>query len=842
MRDNDFHKSILENSPVGYTYSRIIYDKNGNPQDYEILEVNKAYKDMVGIGKKDLIGKTIGQVYEATNMTNISWSDYHHIASNYEMEEFEYYFDFRDKYYRVKTFSPEEGYIAMYLTDISREMSQTEKVNIISDNVTSQVWYLDDPSSYVSANRAHADFLGLKKEDLESKNIREIFKEEEAEACFQGNQRVFKEKKEILTKEWLSNARGEKRLLKIRKNPKLDSQGQVEYVICSGEDVTDEYISKEQGKIKERILYSTMEFTQELLTNENISKALSNGLAMLGNASQVDRVYYWENYFDEKSGEGFTSQKNEWCLGGIEEQIDNPELQNIPFKEAGEFIEILSQNKTFNSHVKDMEDGAGSTKKCLQDQGILSILVIPIFVRGEFKGFIGFDSCKYEKEWSQVEISLLNSFVLLYAKILEKKLLEDKIIQQRENLFNFFNMNDDLLFVLDFKGDIVDVNNNVLKRFNYSREDLLGAPVSILHPKDKLEEVKNNIEDLIMGKVESCNIEAITKEGYIFPVETRVSQGVWNGEKVIFAVSKDISKLKMSEEKFSKAFNNSGVSMFISKFKDGEILEVNDTFLELIGLREDEIVGRSTLDLNFIKEFKNRQALKEEIRTQGRVSDREIKIIGKDKKIRTGLVNILPLNIHNEKCLISSIIDISERVEYEGKILELSNRDPLTGIYNRRCFYSRGEEIIEEYKRNKNLFSLAIIDIDNFKRINDQYGHQIGDCVLKEFTKVIKDNLRIYDILGRYGGEEFIIILNHSDREEGKMVLERILSIVRKKTFIFHEKKIGLTFSAGISFCQEFEKDVISIDKLVGLADERMYRAKNSGRNGIVCSKNVLAN
>ena len=594
------------------------------------------------------------------------------------------------------------------------------------------------------------------------------------------------------------------------------------------------YINKEQNNIKERILYCSMDFTHELLTNNDLYSALSNGIAMLGNATQVDRVYYWENHYDEESKRWLTSQKVEWCLDDVDSQIDNLQLQNVPLEGSIDFLGTLAAEKTFSSHIKDMYNGKNSTKQTLEDQGILSILAIPVFVNHEFRGFMGFDSCKVEKEWSQVEISLLNSFALLYAKALERDLLEKNIVQVKENFSNFFNMIEDLLLVLDFDGKIIYVNNNVLQRANYSREELIGKSFLMLHPKDQAQEIQKNFQDIINKKAQSFNVPALTKDGHTFPVETINTEGLWDGKKVIFCVVKDVSELSISEEKFSATFNNSGVSMFISRFENGDFLDVNDTFLDLIGYRKDEIIGKNIGDLQMIKGQNNRNFITDGIERDGKISDFEVEIIGKDGAIRTGLVNVVPLKINQEKCLLSSIIDISDRVAYEAKLLELYNRDSLTGVYTRHYVYEKAEEIIQEYKKNDKIFSVAIIDIDYFKNVNDQYGHQIGDYVLIEFAKIIADSLRLHDILGRYGGEEFILLLNHSDRHSSNIVLKRILTIFRKTPLLFADNQIGLTFSAGISSADELEKDLLSIDRLVEIADQRMYHAKESGRNRII--------
>lgn len=190
-------------------------------------------------------------------------------------------------------------------------------------------------------------------------------------------------------------------------------------------------------------------------------------------------------------------------------------------------------------------------------------------------------------------------------------------------------------------------------------------------------------------------------------------------------------------------------------------------------------------------------------------------------------------NIYEDK-IYAAARDITERIKYEEKILELSNRDFLTNAYNRRYIYDRVKGIIEIYKRTGQTFSVCIIDIDYFKNINDDYGHQVGDNVLIEFTKIIHNNLRAYDILGRYGGEEFIVILNNIDEKNSLLVIERMLNIIRNKVFTFDKNKLSFTFSAGISNATEIDKDKILIDDLIELADKRMYLAKNGGRNRIV--------
>ncbi len=177
-------------------------------------------------------------------------------------------------------------------------------------------------------------------------------------------------------------------------------------------------------------------------------------------------------------------------------------------------------------------------------------------------------------------------------------------------------------------------------------------------------------------------------------------------------------------------------------------------------------------------------------------------------------------------------MDVTEKRTMYEKIQELSIRDPLTNLYNRRYIFERLETIVSEYIRERKNFTVSIIDIDLFKNVNDKYGHQAGDLILKEFAEIISSNLRPYDLTGRYGGEEFIIISMNVNKEQTGSKIEYILNIIRNRKFVYNENEIGFTFSCGIS--ESFELDNVSVDILIETADKRLYKAKNTGRNKIV--------
>lgn len=177
------------------------------------------------------------------------------------------------------------------------------------------------------------------------------------------------------------------------------------------------------------------------------------------------------------------------------------------------------------------------------------------------------------------------------------------------------------------------------------------------------------------------------------------------------------------------------------------------------------------------------------------------------------------------------------RANAYAEILKHATLDALTGFYNRRQLEERIKQEIASSRRQKTPLCAIMIDIDFFKKVNDTYGHAAGDLVLRTVSKVIRSQLREYDIAGRYGGEEFVILLPFTKIEEAKMVAERLRKSVENKAIdiskINHdasEKEIHVTISSGIYQLKADDQE----QNLVKNADKALYEAKNSGRNKVV--------
>jgi diguanylate cyclase (GGDEF)-like protein len=259
------------------------------------------------------------------------------------------------------------------------------------------------------------------------------------------------------------------------------------------------------------------------------------------------------------------------------------------------------------------------------------------------------------------------------------------------------------------------------------------------------------------------------------------------------------------------------------------LIEVTDTGKEQIIIWANEKVlskfGKEIIDkpvTDFIPQ-ESWEKVQENIRKLNKIENIKLK---KGNEIYELSGFFIPTEGKIERGRYQLIIrDITEDVQ-------LSTTDPLTTIYNRRFINEFLMKEIERSKRSKKHFSIVICDIDNFKAINDTYGHLSGDIVLKTFSQLLSNNIRNLDVVGRYGGDEFVIILPEATNEIARNVIERLkLKIEGMEIEVPKEDRVKITASFGIS---TFPEDGISSDDLLVVSDERLYKAKSWGKNKVV--------
>jgi len=203
-------------------------------------------------------------------------------------------------------------------------------------------------------------------------------------------------------------------------------------------------------------------------------------------------------------------------------------------------------------------------------------------------------------------------------------------------------------------------------------------------------------------------------------------------------------------------------------------------------------------------------------------------IINKNDIAKRVSLNTKILEVKNIENFFNKMLDSIQ--DYYERLQELSDRDYLTGLYNRRKFEEFLSYEIDRSLRHHHKFTVIMIDLDNFKYINDTYGHASGDLVLKEVTQIFKSNLRNADILARLGGDEFAVILPETAYENGYIVIEKLRSRLESATISLMIDQISLTASFGIA---EYPEQGENIESLLTGSDLAMYKAKKAGKNTI---------
>jgi diguanylate cyclase len=182
----------------------------------------------------------------------------------------------------------------------------------------------------------------------------------------------------------------------------------------------------------------------------------------------------------------------------------------------------------------------------------------------------------------------------------------------------------------------------------------------------------------------------------------------------------------------------------------------------------------------------------------------------------------------------TQLTEVNAKVEEQQEELEQlqteAGQDFLTGIANRKVLSERTDELLSLARRHGNVFSIIMFDIDHFKRVNDTYGHLAGDRILKAVASLINAQRRVADIFGRYGGEEFVMVLPETGQEQAAGVAEKIRERVEKAAFKFEDQTIKITISIGVGSVNVNDSETTFLKRV----DDALYKAKLGGRNRVV--------
>ncbi len=278
----------------------------------------------------------------------------------------------------------------------------------------------------------------------------------------------------------------------------------------------------------------------------------------------------------------------------------------------------------------------------------------------------------------------------------------------------------------------------------------------------------------------------------------------------------------------------SAISLRIALDKESvkEMVESIDGVLDKLSLRLIDMIEKSDSSNEEIQSIKKElESYTEESVINFKVAHKKLYTIAIALEENTQLLS-QDLKDHS-----GEVTALSKKVRKLEKELEAvkkeSKEDFLTKLYNRRALDEFMEIKEAEFKRYERNFTIVMFDLDKFKYVNDTFGHDAGDAVLKAFAKILKKECRKVDVVGRYGGEEFIAILSETDTKGGVDFAEKVRKHVQKARFMYQAKRISVTVSAGVAQRAEH----VSLSATVNSADEYLYEAKTNGRNRVEYKK-----
>ncbi|MFC1886370.1 diguanylate cyclase [Thermodesulfobacteriota bacterium] len=315
---------------------------------------------------------------------------------------------------------------------------------------------------------------------------------------------------------------------------------------------------------------------------------------------------------------------------------------------------------------------------------------------------------------------------------------------------------------------------------------------------------------------------------YIGKIQNRLTVSRIKLQEEIEVRRRSEEALATSEKRFRSIFEESKDAI-VNMDKEGNLHMVNPAGMELFGMTDPELKSNNFRDLYVEPAMARRFSAT--ILEQGHIRDFGIQLYGKGGKTMDCLMTATT-KLSDDGALIGYegiIRDVTPYKKMEEELRRLATIDSLTGINNRRNFLDLAQKEMNRSKRYENPFSLIMLDIDHFKKVNDTYGHSVGDQVLIEFCGICLKAIRESDIMGRLGGEEFAVALVENDKEAAMILAERIRKNVASHTVIIGNEELRVTASLGVA---QMWPDC-DLNSMLERADNALYQAKGNGRNQV---------
>lgn len=438
---------------------------------------------------------------------------------------------------------------------VRMERRKSEEQELLLDNIETQIWYLTDEDTYGAVNRARAEFLGREKEDLEDKSMYDLIGREECDIYIASNRKVFERKKHVRTEAWAKNSGGEARLLSITKTPKLNSGGDVEYVICAAEDITERRAAEERIRHLNSVLKAIRNVNQLIVVEKDRNRLIKGACDALIEARGYDAAWlallHDHETFATVTGSGFRedfSRFRERVVSG-----NHPSCIKNALLRAEQFTVIDRFHRCEGCPLAGAYTGNEAMIARLEHAGKLFGLIAVSLAPD-----VAAD--KEEKELLE-EVASDISFALHSMELEEKHgSVVDALKESEERYRVLFETANDAIFLTDEVGRFVDVNKAACNSLGYSREELLKLSISEIDAEPtgygEFRKVRNG-----PAKESTFEVNQRKKDGTLLPVEVTGNFFEIGGRILSLAIARDITERKQAEDQIRKSLHEKEVML-----------------------------------------------------------------------------------------------------------------------------------------------------------------------------------------------------------------------------------------------------------------------------------------
>ncbi len=796
-----------------------------------------------------------------------------------------------------------------------------ERFRTVVEAQTELISRLQPNGKYNFVNQAYCKYFGMKEKQIIGSHIKKIFSKSLWNELHNRFKKLTPDNPIVSVEEKIISPTGEEQWQQWVNKGLFDLDGKLMEVQSVGRDITErkkvELELEHRLKLEQLLIEISTSFIN--LDATSIDNEINNALERIGRFTQVDRGYV---FLVQLENPQLMVKTHEWCAPIIKTNKDNG--QSLRTDAYPWLMEKLTKfNNIFIPRVIDMPIGAYKEKELFLSQSIQSLVYFPLVIERKLIGFIGLDSLKKERTWSEEVLTILESVAITFASAIDRTSHEKEISMRQSHLatlheitrtaFEGINYIDVVSILVLRLPELINAHGSFISLWDENGKNIISTGYQKLKGrKGKTIRITEDLSDLKCLIQESKDVftientintsEKVQKIAGFLDAKALIGVPLLSGEKVLgiaFILFNEVHQFTSQEIDTCKQAANI-LSLIIQKIqaletsrRRAEELEalranINDVSSEL----EVSTLLQSILDraVNLMKATGGDLAIYEEkennlkivaCKNMGKNYNGTIQVLGEgasgkvaqthipliiedydkwggrsDKFITTSIHCVLsvPILIGSKLLgvidLFNSELNKKFRLSDQNlltlfaqqaaialdnahlfhEVQRLARTDTLTGLLNRHALEEFGKYEIIRMQRKKQPIALAMLDVDRFKKINDTYGHVIGDQVLKELAQIVRSNIRNIDILGRYGGDELIIVMPETDSTNAQTIAKRLRRNIEETSIPTDIGPLYITASIGISIKQDNQDD---LNILQQQADKAMYAAKKAGRNTV---------